>query len=1146
MAAQKARCTRVHSTFIIVAVLAVHALAPANARLGPETRRARIGAHAASAFAVGQFQLHHFTSHHRHRRTEMQMADPGANFGAGKGKTDAVGRHSRRCVLQSAAAGSALLAVGGVILSPHSPVWAANEAKETAAVLSAGIGGRLYDLGLNNFHRAPGRLLLLEPPVRSPADEKAYRALTLPNGLRVLLTSDVKADVAAAALNVHVGHFSDPDNLPGLAHFCEHMLFLGNEKYPREGELETFLARNAGRSNAFTGNEETCYYFTVNQNACKGALDIFSQFFVAPLFSASGVEREINAVNSENAKNLNSDSWRIGQTSKLHSNQRHPIAKFGTGNAVTLSLAPKAAGIDVRDELMKFHETYYSANQMTLAVSSRQDLDTLQAWVEELFSDVPNKDVPPAEAGYAGIISARQPGAEEYALAIEPLQDLRSLDLSWQVPFISDKDREMRMLSKPHQVLGALINYEGKGSLAAFLKNDLGLINSMQWSFSRTSDMEIFSVSFGLTRQGLERKDDIIGYLFSYLNLIKVQGVPAHLINEVSQLADIFWRFKEAEGPRSVIGYAGNMQKFAASRDWLAGSTLIRAPIQVSAVIDLTRKLTPEDALVSYISREVGSSPKVLTEKWYGTKYERIMIDRSQWTKQRLPSTFKLPGPNPFIPANFDILNALEQPPADGPSPPKLVLDSNTWRVFVKSDTTYGKPKAYAYFNIALPEFFVGSQTSAQTQALNRLYELFLSQSLTEVTYDASLAGLSYSFGVTPRGVVLSFSGFNDKLPAFISAVASAVVSYLPSDETQFAKFKDILSRNLVAFNFQQPYQHASFYASQCLSVPSSLPTDTLAALDSITLPELQRWVKGLWKNGYGQALIQGNIDEEQALRCALEVAEAFSLQPLDQGHRGAPKSVQLPLTPHGHGYVLRRQEPNTQNPNSAVLVQFQHGNRDAIKEQLCMEVLGSMVGNPFFTSLRTKQQLGYVVSAGVQNREGVRSLVFTVQSGVADTSTLTEKIFEFVQSFSLDDFSDEQIDDYIRGLVAKKVQRDTRLSTEVARHWSEIVIGRYDYTRARTQADVLQTIRRADLQATFSNIISSGGSGRRVLTTQVASALFRPATLRSNGAESQSSTPADKGGMIISDPGEFVSKNALFPPYKGYPGSLTAQEKRA
>ena len=47
-----------------------------------------------------------------------------------------------------------------------------------------------------------------------------------------------KADQAAAALNVRVGHFSDPDNIPGLAHFCEHMLFLGTDKYPEEGSYQ--------------------------------------------------------------------------------------------------------------------------------------------------------------------------------------------------------------------------------------------------------------------------------------------------------------------------------------------------------------------------------------------------------------------------------------------------------------------------------------------------------------------------------------------------------------------------------------------------------------------------------------------------------------------------------------------------------------------------------------------------------------------------------------------------------------------------------------------------------------------------------------------------------------------------------------------
>ena len=56
--------------------------------------------------------------------------------------------------------------------------------------------------------------------VKSPIDEREYLAFTLPNGLRVLLISDPDSSRAAAALDVHVGSFCDPQNIPGLAHFC--------------------------------------------------------------------------------------------------------------------------------------------------------------------------------------------------------------------------------------------------------------------------------------------------------------------------------------------------------------------------------------------------------------------------------------------------------------------------------------------------------------------------------------------------------------------------------------------------------------------------------------------------------------------------------------------------------------------------------------------------------------------------------------------------------------------------------------------------------------------------------------------------------------------------------------------------------------
>lgn len=161
---------------------------------------------------------------------------------------------------------------------------------------------------------------------------------------------------------------SDPEKLPGLAHFCEHMLFLGTEKYPHENGYTTYLSQSGGSSNAATYPLMTKYHFHVAPDKLDGALDRFAQFFIAPLFTPSATEREINAVNSEHEKNLSSDLWRIKQVHRHLAKSDHAYSKFGSGNKATLSELPKSQGIDVRDELLKFHQKWYSANIMCLAV----------------------------------------------------------------------------------------------------------------------------------------------------------------------------------------------------------------------------------------------------------------------------------------------------------------------------------------------------------------------------------------------------------------------------------------------------------------------------------------------------------------------------------------------------------------------------------------------------------------------------------------------------------------------------------------------------------------------------------------------------------------------------------------------------------
>jgi insulysin len=551
----------------------------------------------------------------------------------------------------------------------------------------------------------------------------------------------------------------------------------------------------------------------------------------------------------------------------------------------------------------------------------------------------------------------------------------------------------------------------------------------------------------------------------------------------------------------------------------------------------------------------------VMVNNRYGTQFVRVPQDKSRWQRPR-PASLQLPAPNPYIPTNLDLKLPVLPPPPDGPAPPTLVFSSDTWRVFIKPDTTYGKPRGnkfgkvlyivtlcsrypraltfenvfqgYAYFNIALPDSIVGSEMSPRTTALSRLYDLYLSEALTELTYDAALAGMSYSFGISQRGVILSVSGFNDKLPAFIDTVAAAVVAYVPTDEGKLAKFKDVLSRNFQAFTLQQPYLRAAAYARQCEMKPSTLPTDSLADIDSISLAELQTWVRVLWRRGgFGQALVQGNFREEEALACAQTVVKAFALRPLAEDERGAPKFFQLPVTRKGYGNVLVREDPNnTDNANSAVLVQFQNGAREDLRGQLAMEVLGAMMANPFFTELRTQQQLGYIVNAGATSREGVRSLVFTVQSSVAGPPVLTRKVFEFVDAFSLEQFSDKSISTYVQGLVQKKLQKDKRLTTEISRHWSEIVLGRYDYQRATKEAAILKTLTRADLQEVLGQVLLPGGAGRRVLTTQVY------ASSSSSGSSDRNavSKVEVEGGVVVRNITQFVAQNALFAPYKGNP----------
>ena len=186
----------------------------------------------------------------------------------------------------------------------------------------------------------------LPPRVVAATDKAAFRRFTLDNGLKVLLVSDPNFNKSAASLVVDTGQIDDPKDTEGLAHFLEHMLFLGTEKYPEAGEYANYMRANGGRNNAYTSTDHTNYHFEVRHAAFEGALDRFAQFFIAPKFNPEYVTREVNAVHNEAMRHVQNDLRRRLNVSRELYDPASGESKFSTGNKETLAKATPAV---VRD-----------------------------------------------------------------------------------------------------------------------------------------------------------------------------------------------------------------------------------------------------------------------------------------------------------------------------------------------------------------------------------------------------------------------------------------------------------------------------------------------------------------------------------------------------------------------------------------------------------------------------------------------------------------------------------------------------------------------------------------------------------------------------------------------------------------------------
>ena len=376
-------------------------------------------------------------------------------------------------------------------------------------------------------------------PKVSPFDDRDYRVLTLENGLQALLVSDPEADKAAASMNVRVGSAQDPDDLQGLAHFLEHMLFLGTEPYPQSDAYQQYISDNAGSHNAFTAQQDTNYFFDIEPSALPGALDRFSEFFLSPLFNADHLESERNIVHSEYMARIRDESRRENDVLNQLLNPDNPTTGFAVGSRDTL--ADPEGEATLRERVIDFYHRYYDANVMNLAVVAPQPLDELEALVVERFADIPDHDLS-APTIDAPLID---PDTLPRYVERQSLQDRRQLRFYFPIPDPTDEYR-----TKPTQLIAHLLGDEGDGSLLAVLR-EAGLADGLSAGVGRGDGNEaLFTVSISLTPAGAERLDDIEATLFAAIEQIRADGLAEWRYDEQKSLSEQAFRFQQHGAPQ--------------------------------------------------------------------------------------------------------------------------------------------------------------------------------------------------------------------------------------------------------------------------------------------------------------------------------------------------------------------------------------------------------------------------------------------------------------------------------------------------------------------------------------------------------------------------------------------------------------------
>ncbi|HBY9709768.1 pitrilysin [Klebsiella aerogenes] len=800
---------------------------------------------------------------------------------------------------------------------------------------------------------------------KSEKDPRHYQAIRLQNGMVVLLVSDPQAVKSLSALVVPVGSLQDPADHQGLAHYLEHMTLMGSQKYPQPDSLAEFLKMHGGSHNASTAPYRTAFYLEVENDALNGAVDRLADAIAAPLLDKKYAERERNAVNAELTMARTRDGMRMAQVSAETINPAHPASQFSGGNLDTLSDKP---GSPVLDALHAFRDRWYSANLMKAVIYSNKPLPELASIAAATYGRVPNHDISKPKITVPVVTDAQKGIVIHYVPAM-PRKVLR-------VEFRIDNN-SAQFRSKTDELVTYMIGNRSPGTLSDWLQKQ-GLAEGIRADSDPAvnGNSGVLAISATLTDKGLAHRDEVTAAIFSYLNLLRTQGIDKRYFDELAHVLELDFRYPSINRDMDYV-------------EWLA-DTMIRVPVEHvldvvniadryddQAIKDRLAMMTPQNARIWYISP---NEPHNKTAYFVNAPYQVDKISArtfTDWQQKSAAIKLQLPTLNPYIPDDFTLIKSDKAYPH-----PELIVDEPTLRVvYAPSQYFASEPKADVSLVLRNPQ----AMDSARRQVMFALNDYLAGIALDQLSNQAAVGGISFSTGAN-NGLMVNANGYTQRLPQLFTALLDGYFSYTPTEE-QLEQAKSWYAQMMDSADKGKAYDQAIMPIQMLSQVPYFERKTRRDLLPSITLKEVINYRDNLKARGRPELLVIGNMSARQSTDLARQIQKQLGA---DGNEWCRNKDVLI------DSKQLAMFEKAGSSTDSALAAVFAPPNVDEYSSMAASSLLGQIIQPWFYNQLRTEEQLGYAVFAFSMNVGRQWGMGFLLQSSDKQPAFLWQRFQAF------------------------------------------------------------------------------------------------------------------------------------------------------